>query len=227
MNKETATKNLNNLITKVEGARLKISEHHIVKIIGISKYSTSDDVKTLYEAGQRAFGENKVQDLKEKKETLDELPIEWHFVGTLQKNKINNLIDLNPTLIHSLDSLDLAIELNKKLEAKNKKLSALLQINSAYEDTKSGVTPENAVEIYKQILELCPNVILKGVMSIGANVEDEKVIKESFKTTKKIFDELVPFGAKYCSMGMSGDFELAIACGSNMIRVGSSLFKNN
>ena len=227
MNKETATKNLNNLITKVEGARLKISEHHIVKIIGISKYSTSDDVKTLYEAGQRAFGENKVQDLKEKKETLDELPIEWHFVGTLQKNKINNLIDLNPTLIHSLDSLDLAIELNKKLEAKNKKLSALLQINSAYEDTKSGVLPEVAIEIYKQILELCPNVILKGVMSIGANVEDEKVIKESFKTTKKIFDELVPFGAKYCSMGMSGDFELAIACGSNMIRVGSSLFKNN
>ena len=135
------------------------------------------------------------------------------------------MIDLNPTLIHSLDSLDLAIELNKKLEAKNKKLSALLQINSAYEDTKSGVLPEVAIEIYKQILELCPNVILKGVMSIGANVEDEKVIKESFKTTKKIFDELVPFGAKYCSMGMSGDFELAIACGSNMIRVGSSLFK--
>ena len=226
MNKQTATKNLNQLITKVEGARLRISEHHIVKIIGISKYSTSTDVKTLYEAGQRAFGENKVQDLKQKMEELDELPIEWHFVGTLQKNKINNLIDLNPTLIQSLDSLDLALELNKKLEAKNKKLSALLQINSAYEDTKSGVMPEVAVEVYKQILKLCPNIILKGVMSIGAHVEDEKIIKESFKTTKKIYDELVPFGAKYCSMGMSSDFELAIACGSNMIRVGSTLFKD-
>ena len=226
MNKQTATKNLNQLITKVEGARLRISEHHIVKIIGISKYSTSTDVKTLYEAGQRAFGENKVQDLKQKMEELDELPIEWHFVGTLQKNKINNLIDLNPTLIQSLDSLDLALELNKKLEAKNKKLSALLQINSAYEDTKAGVLPENAVEVYKQILELCPNIILKGIMSIGAHVEDEKIIKESFKTTKRIFDELVPFGAKYCSMGMSSDFELAIACGSNMIRVGSTLFKD-
>ena len=226
MNKQTATKNLNQLITKVEGARLRISEHHIVKIIGISKYSTSTDVKTLYEAGQRAFGENKVQDLKQKMEELDELPIEWHFVGTLQKNKINNLIDLNPTLIQSLDSLDLALELNKKLEAKNKKLSALLQINSAYEDTKSGVMPEVAVEVYKQILKLCPNIILKGVMSIGAHVEDEKIIKESFKTTKRIFDELVPFGAKYCSMGMSSDFELAIACGSNMIRVGSTLFKD-
>ncbi|MGE4382778.1 MAG: YggS family pyridoxal phosphate-dependent enzyme [Arcobacter sp.] len=225
MNKETATKNLDNVITKVEGARLRISEHHIVKIIGISKYSTSQDIKTLYEAGQRAFGENKVQDLKQKMEELDDLPIEWHFVGTLQKNKINNLIDLNPTLIHSLDSLELAVELNKKLEAKNKKLSALLQINSAYEETKSGVLPEVAVEVYKQILELCPNIVLKGVMSIGAHVEDEKIIKESFKTTKKIYDELVPFGAKYCSMGMSSDFELAITCGSNMIRVGSTLFK--
>lgn len=225
MNKLSATKNLDELITKVEGARLRISEHHIVKIIGVSKYSTADDVKTLYEAGQRAFGENKVQDLKEKSETLDDLPIEWHFIGTLQKNKINNLIDLNPTLVQSLDSLDLALELNKKLEAKNKKLSALLQINSAYEETKSGVMPEVAIEVYKQIIELCPNIILKGVMSIGAHVEDEKVIKDSFKTTKKIFDELVPLGAKYCSMGMSSDFELAIACGSNMIRVGSSLFK--
>ena len=177
MNKQTATKNLNQLITKVEGARLRISEHHIVKIIGISKYSTSTDVKTLYEAGQRAFGENKVQDLKQKMEELDELPIDWHFVGTLQKNKINNLIDLNPTLFQSLDSLDLALELNKKLEAKNKKLSALLQINSAYEDTKAGVLPENALEVYKQILELCPNIILKGIMSIGAHVEDEKIIK--------------------------------------------------
>ena len=226
MNKQNATKNLDEIITKVEGARLRISEHHIVKIIGISKYSTTVDIATLYEAGQRAFGENKVQDLKQKMEDLDELPIEWHFVGTLQKNKINNLIDLNPSLIHSLDSLELAIELDKKLEAKNKKLSALLQINSAYEDTKSGVMPEVAIEVYKQILESCPNIILKGVMSIGAHVNDEKIIRESFKTTKKIFDELVPFGAKYCSMGMSGDFELAIACGSNMIRVGSSLFKD-
>ena len=226
MNKEIATRNLDEIITKVEGARLRISEHHIVKIIGISKYSTATDVATLYNAGQRAFGENKVQDLKSKSEELDELPIEWHFVGTLQKNKINNLIDLNPSLIQSLDSLELAQELNKKLEAKGKKLNALLQINSAYEDTKSGVMPENAIEIYKQILQTCPNIRLKGVMSIGAHTQDEKIIKESFKTTKKIYDLLVPFGAKYCSMGMSSDFELAIACGSNMIRVGSTLFKD-
>uniref|UniRef100_UPI004048495D YggS family pyridoxal phosphate-dependent enzyme n=1 Tax=Aliarcobacter sp. TaxID=2321116 RepID=UPI004048495D len=226
MNKEIATKNLDEIITKVEGARLRISEHHIVKIIGISKYSTADDVATLYNAGQRAFGENKVQDLKQKSEELDELPIEWHFVGTLQKNKINNLIDLNPSLIQSLDSLELAEELDKKLKVKGKKLNALLQINSAYEETKSGVMPEVAIEVYKQILKTCPNIKLKGVMSIGAHTQDEKIIKESFKTTKKIYDSLVPFGAKYCSMGMSSDYELAITCGSNMIRVGSTLFKD-
>lgn len=226
MKKDTAVKNLDKIITKVEGARLKVSEHHIVKIIGISKYSLSEDIATLYEAGQRAFGENKVQDLKTKSEELEDLPLEWHFVGRLQKNKINNLIDLNPTLVQSIDSLDLAQELNKKLEAKNKKLSCLLQINSAQEETKTGVLPEEAIKIYKQILDTCPNIRLKGVMSIGAHVEDLNIIKDSFKITKKIYDELVPLGAKYCSMGMSSDYELAIACGSNMIRVGSTLFKD-
>ena len=226
MNKKTATQNLDNIITKVEGARLNISEHHIVKIIGISKYSTSEDVKTLYEAGQRAFGENKVQDLRDKSEILDDLPLEWHFVGRIQKNKINNIIDLNPSLVQSIDSIELAQEFNKKLEAKNRTINALLQINSAKEESKAGVMPEDAIEIYKQILDTCPNLKLKGVMSIGAHVEDRDTIKQSFKITKEIFDNLVPYGAKYCSMGMSSDFELAIACGSNMIRVGSTMFKD-
>ena len=225
MDKTKAVENLDKVISKVEAARLRVSEHHIVKIIGISKYSTSEDVATLYSAGQRAFGENKVQDLKQKSSDLEELPLEWHFVGRLQKNKINNLIDLNPTLVQSLDSFDLAQELNKKLEAKNKKMSCLLQINSAKEDSKTGVMPEVAIEIYEKILNECQNIRLKGVMSIGAHVEDRNIIKESFTTTKNIFDELKKHGAKYCSMGMSSDFELAIACGSNMIRVGSTLFK--
>jgi len=226
MEKSVAVKNLDKVITKVEAARLRVSEHHIVKIIGISKYSETSDIATLYSAGQRAFGENKVQDLKAKAEELEELPLEWHFVGRLQKNKINNLIDLNPTLMHSLDSLELAEELNKKLEAKNKKMSCLLQVNSAKEDSKTGVMPENAVNIYKTILDTCPNIRLKGIMSIGAHVEERDIIKKSFETTKNIFDEVKPLGAKYCSMGMSSDFELAVACGSNMIRVGSSLFKS-
>lgn len=223
--KEQAVRNLDKVITKVEGARLRVSEHHIVKIIGISKYSTAQEVETLYHAGQRAFGENKIQDLKEKSNILNELPLEWHFVGRLQKNKINNLIDLNPTLMQSLDSLELAQELNKKLEAKNKTMSCLLQINSAQEESKTGIHPKQAVQTYLSILEKYPNIKLKGVMSIGAHSEKREEIKESFDTTYSIYEELKKHGAKYCSMGMSSDFELAIACGSNMIRVGSSLFK--
>jgi len=223
LTKLQAIQNLDEIIKRVEFARLQVSPHTIVQIIGVSKYNTSDDVALLYSAGQRAFGENKVQDLKEKQEKLEELPLSWHFIGTLQKNKINNLIDLNPVLMHSLDSLELAEELDKKLKAKNKMMNCLLQINSAYENTKSGVDPKDAVEIYDTIREKYTNICLKGVMSIGANSEDKKLIKESFKTTKAIFDRCI--GATICSMGMSGDFELAILNGSNMIRVGSGLFK--
>ncbi|RYA24511.1 YggS family pyridoxal phosphate-dependent enzyme [Malaciobacter halophilus] len=222
---QKAIDNLDKLIADVEDARLQLSEHHIVKIVGISKYNSSEDVSSLYKAGQRAFGENKVQDLKQKMIDLEDLPLEWHFVGRLQKNKINNLIDLKPTLMQSLDSIELAQELNKKLEAKDKKMNCLLQINSAKEDSKAGVMPEDAIKVYKQIIQTCPNIILKGVMSIGAHVQNEEVIEKSFNTTKIIFDELKPLGVKYCSMGMSNDFKLAIKCGSNMIRVGSSLFK--
>jgi len=225
MNKEQAVENLDTVITNVEAARLSLSDHHIVKIVAISKYNNEEDIQTLYEAGQRAFGENKVQDLKSKSEVLDDTPIEWHFVGRLQKNKINNLIDLNPSLNHSLDSLELAYELDKKLEAKNRKMNCLLQVNSALEESKAGVNPEDAINIYNEIFENCKNIKLKGIMSIGAHVDDEDQIKKSFKTTKKIFDSLQDKGAKYCSMGMSSDYELAITCGSNMIRVGSSLFK--
>jgi pyridoxal phosphate enzyme (YggS family) len=222
LNKEKAIANLDKVITDIEFARLQVSGHHIVQLIAISKYSTSDEVRVLYEAGQRAFGENKVQDLKQKMEDLEDLPIAWHFVGTLQKNKINNLIDLNPTLMHSLDSLELAQELDKKLKAKNKTMNCLLQVNSAKEDTKSGVMPEEAVVVYKEIEEKYSNIKLKGIMSIGAHVDDKDIIRKSFKTTKSIYDNT---SASICSMGMSSDFQLAINEGSNMIRVGSALFK--
>ena len=213
---------IDDVIRRVETARLKVSSYHIVKTVAISKYSTSDEIVKLYNIGHRAFGENKVQDLKAKASELEELPIEWHFVGNLQKNKINNLLDINPSLFHALDSLELAHELQKKLEVKDMTLDALLQINSAKEESKYGVMPEVAADIYKQIQEECPNINLKGVMSIGAHSDDEKVIRESFETTYNIYKNLP--NATICSMGMSGDFELAIECGSNMIRLGSLMF---
>ena len=213
---------IDDVIRRVETARLKVSSHHIVKTVAISKYSTSNEIEKLYNIGQRAFGENKVQDLKAKATELEDLPLEWHFVGNLQKNKINNLLDIDPTLFHALDSLELAQELQKKLEARDMTLDALMQINSAKEESKHGFMPEVAAQSYEQIQAECPNINLKGVMSIGAHSDDEKVIRKSFETTYNIYKDLP--NATVCSMGMSGDFELAIECGSNMVRLGSLMF---
>jgi len=226
LDKEKLRSNLDRVIWDIEEARIKRDEHLIVQIVVVSKYTEVENIKTLYELGQRNFGENHVQQLEARSKELEDLPLAWHMIGTLQKNKINKLIDLNPSLLQSLDSIELANELNKRLAVKNKKMSALLQINSAKEDTKSGVMPQEAIDTYMQIKESCPNIELKGVMSIGAHVEDREIIKKSFETTYSIFEKLQKEGATICSMGMSNDFKLAIECGSNMIRVGSALFKN-
>ncbi len=210
---------IDKVIEQIERARISVSEHHIVKIVAVSKYSTTTEIEALYNIGQRAFGENKAQDLTQKSQELDELPLEWHFIGNLQKNKINQLIKANPYLFHSLDSLELAEALDKRLEYP---LDALLQINSANEESKQGVCLEEANDIYAQISSTCKNINLRGVMSIGAHSNDNKEIQKSFEATHKIYESLPK--ADILSMGMSSDFELAIKCGSNMLRLGSIMF---
>ncbi len=210
------------IIERVEKARLKVNDHHIVKIVAASKYVDTDAIEALYQIGQRAFGENKVQDLALKSAELEALPLEWHFIGSLQKNKINQLISLNPFMIHSLDSLELALALNERLLREGKTMRALVQVNSAGEETKSGLTPDEFLDVYAQISQLCPALKLQGIMSIGALSSDTKVIQKSFETTRSLFEKIPT--ATVCSMGMSGDFELAISCGSNLVRLGSILF---
>ncbi len=225
LDKEHLRANLDEVIWNIEQARITVSEHHIVKLVTVAKYTELENISTLYELGQRAFGENQVQQLKERMEALEALPLEWHMIGSLQKNKINNLIDLRPTLMQSLDSIELANELNKKLLAKETKMNCLLQINAANEESKSGVSSEEAVDIYQTIKETCPQINLKGVMTIGAHTEESKLIQQSFETTHSIYEKLKKDGATICSMGMSNDYELAIKCGSNLVRIGSALFK--
>lgn len=215
-------RHFDHIIERVEKARLRLSDHHIVKIVAASKYVDTEAIKTLYSIGQRAFGENKVQDLLTKSQKLEEIPLEWHFIGTLQKNKINHLLSIRPHLVHSIDSLELAQALNERLERDGITMRALVQINSAYEASKSGFLPEEVTDKYAQIAEECPRLQLQGVMSIGAHTEDISIITKSFETTRRIFDTLP--NANICSMGMSGDFERAIECGSTMIRLGSILF---
>jgi pyridoxal phosphate enzyme (YggS family) len=225
LDKEQLRKNLDEVIWKIEQARISVSEHHIVKLVTVAKYTEVENIATLYELGQRAFGENQVQQLRDRMKQLEDLPLEWHMIGRLQKNKINNLIDLRPMLMHSLDSIALAEELDKKLSAKSATMHCLLQINAAREESKAGVSPEEALDTYQEIKERFPNIILKGVMTIGAHTDDTGMIQKSFETTRQIFENLEKDGAEVCSMGMSGDYELAIKCGSNLVRIGSALFK--
>jgi pyridoxal phosphate enzyme (YggS family) len=227
LDKEQLRANLDRVIWDIEEARITVSEHHIVKLVTVAKYTEIENIATLYELGQRAFGENQVQQLKERIAALEELPLEWHMIGTLQKNKINNLIELRPALMQSLDSVELAIELNKKLLAKGQSMNCLLQINAANEAVKSGVSAAQAIDIYQEIKEICPQINLKGVMTIGAHSEDTKLIQQSFETTHSIYEKLEIEGATICSMGMSSDYQLAIKCGSNLVRVGSALFNSD
>jgi len=218
-------KNLDRVIWNIERARVSVSEHHIVKIVAVSKYTDEESIKILYKLGQRAFGENQVQQLEKRVETLKDFPIEWHMVGTLQRNKINKLIRLKPSLIHSIDSLRVAKALNDRLKEQDGKMNILLQINSSREKSKSGVSPQEAFDIYLEIQEKFKKLNLKGVMSIGALSRDRRLIKKGFEETYRIYEHLKKYGATVCSMGMSSDYELAIECGSNLVRIGSDIFK--
>jgi hypothetical protein len=225
LDKEQLRANLDEIIWNIEQARITVSEHNIIKLVAVGKYTSIDNIETLYSLGQRAFGENQVQQLKERMTALEELPLEWHMIGSLQKNKINNLINLRPTLMQSLDSLELAHELNKKLALKESKMNCLLQINAANEVSKSGFSSDESYDMYQRINETCPNINLKGIMTIGAHSKDTSRIQKSFESTYTIYDKLQKEGASICSMGMSADYELAIKCGSNLVRIGSLLFK--
>ena len=193
-----------------------------VMLIAVSKNVTCTEVRELYAQGQRNFGENRVQELAKKELELQNFTdIKWHMIGRLQNNKINQMISLKPVLWQSCDSFERALEVDKRLSYK---LDTLLQINSADEDTKQGVSVANATEIYERIQSECKNINLKGVMSIGAHVDEPKEVQKSFELTYKIYESLKSKGASICSMGMSSDFELAIKCGSNMIRLGTMLY---
>lgn len=225
MLKERLRRNLDEVIWNIEESRISVSEHHIVKLVAVGKYSNEESIKTLYSLGQRAFGENQVQQLDSRMKSLEELPLEWHMMGRLQSNKINRVIELRPTLFQSLDSLKLAEGLNQRLKAKNQTMNSLLQINSSNEKSKAGVSVDEAEDIYAYIIEHCPQIRLKGVMSIGTHTQDKKEIQKSFELTHKIYDNLKKYSATICSMGMSSDYQLAIQCGSNLVRIGSTIFK--
>ena len=216
-------KKLKNIINNIEKSRILFNKKHIVDLVAVSKYSENKNIEELYSYGQRCFGENQVQQLEIRKNLLNHLPIEWHMIGILQKNKINMLIDINPYLFQSLGDIELAKALNNRLAIKKKKMNVLLQINTSKDINRYGFKLKNAIESYKIINQNYENINLKGVMTTGVNSNSVELIQNSYKKAYQIYEELKIFGAEICSMGTSSNYHIAIECGSNLVRIGSEL----
>ena len=191
----------------------------------LSKTKPVGDIEKIYNLGHKEFGENKVQELLDK---YDKLPkdIKWHMIGHLQTNKIKKVIPII-SLIHSVDSLKLLKKINNEAIKINKVISCLLQINISNENNKYGFTIDQIREIFNnEVLKDFKFIRIKGLMGMASFTENDNQIRIEFKNLKKIFDELkIKYPElKIISMGMSGDYKIAIEEGSNMIRIGSKIF---
>lgn len=200
-----------------------------VKLIAVSKYQQADAVLAAYQAGQRIFGENIVQELVDKQAQLPQ-DIEWHLIGHLQTNKVKYIAPF-VSLIQSVDSLKLLTEINKQAAKHKRVIDCLLQIYIADEDTKFGLGFDEAIELLRSDeFAAMQHVRITGVMGIASNHAQEKQTSDEFHELKVLFDGIkLSFFRKQAyfkeiSMGMSGDYQLAIAQGSTMVRIGSSIF---
>ena len=209
--------------------KLRESVPENVKIIAVSKFHSTDEIMEAYNDGQILFGESRVQELEVKQPQLPE-DIEWHFIGSLQRNKVRFIAPF-VDLIHSLDSERLMREINTRAVQNNRIIPCLLQLHVANEETKSGFSPNEARAFldsgnWKQYT----NVQLAGVMGMATYTDDKAQVRSEFKMIKSIFDELKNkhFASddafKEVSMGMSGDYPIAIEEGATIIRVGTLIF---
>jgi len=201
-----------------------------VTLVAVSKTKPITDLMEAYNAGQRVFGENYVQELVEKNEQMPK-DIKWHFIGHLQSRKVK-LIAPFVSLIHGVDSLKLLQEINKQAAKNNRVIDCLLQIYIAEEESKFGLDEQELEEILKQVQndkENFKNIKIVGLMGMATFTENQNQIEKEFKHLKTIFDDIAARKdainrVSILSMGMSGDYQLAISCGSTMVRIGSSIF---
>jgi len=200
-----------------------------VKLVAISKTKPNEDILSAYEVGQRIFGENKVQDLAKKYEELPK-DIQWHFIGHLQRNKVKFIAPF-VSLIHAVDSLRLLKKINEEAKKNNRTINCLLQMHIAEEDTKFGLNVKELKEILgsDDFIEL-NNINISGLMGMASYTNDNLQVKKEFDYLKACFDEVKDDffknsnNFKEISMGMSGDYKIAIEAGSTMIRIGSIIF---
>ena len=197
-----------------------------VNLIAVSKLQSVQDIEEMYALGQRDFGENYVQELIEKHEKLPK-DIRWHFIGHLQRNKVKYLAPFIH-LVQGVDSFNLLKEINKEAHKAGTKINCLLQVHIAEEETKFGLNEVELNEIIKTAIErpaLLSHVNIAGLMGMASFTNDSRKVKSEMKKLETLFlkyKSLLPLST--LSMGMSGDYQIAMACGSNMVRIGSLLF---
>ncbi|MEZ4887756.1 MAG: YggS family pyridoxal phosphate-dependent enzyme [Chitinophagales bacterium] len=215
-------------LQKLQALKAQLSEHK-VKLVAVSKTKPIEVILEFYEAGHKAFGENKVQELVEKYEQMPK-DIEWHFIGHLQSNKVKYIASF-VHLIHGVDSFKLLQEINKQAAKNDRIIDCLLQMHIAEESTKFGFDESEVFEVLQDSdFEALENVRIAGVMGMATYTDDTQQVRREFHQLQQIFEALKnrffegQDSFKEISMGMSGDYELAIEEGSTMVRVGSLLF---
>lgn len=197
-----------------------------VLLVGVTKTRTPEEINKAIEGGITDIGENKVQEILEKYEYVK--AVNWHMIGHLQTNKVKYIID-KVKMIHSVDSFKLAEEINKRAGQKGIKMNILIQVNSAEEESKFGIATEGVGQLIQDILDNCPNIVIKGFMCIAPFEENPEEVKAYFNQVKRLYDKYSQIcherlQVECLSMGMSHDFEVAILEGSNLIRVGTAIF---
>jgi pyridoxal phosphate enzyme (YggS family) len=208
--------------------KIKSSLPEQVTLVAVSKTKPVADLMEAYDAGQRIFGENKIQEMTEKCEQMPK-DIQWHMIGHIQTNKVKFMAPY-VNLIHGVDSLKLLEEINKQALKNNRIIDCLLQIHIAKEETKFGLDEQELNDLLtSESFKNLNNIKIIGLMGMATFTENQNQIKKEFEHLKSIFDTLENLNTKNCelntlSMGMSGDYKLAIACGSTMVRIGSSIF---
>ena len=200
-----------------------LPEH--VTLVAVSKTKPVSELMEAYNAGQRIFGENKIQEMADKFEQMPK-DIEWHMIGHVQTNKVKFMAPF-VSLIHGVDSLKLLQEIDKQAQKNNRVIDCLLQIHIAEEETKFGLD-ENELDdlLHSSDFKNLKNIQVKGLMGMATFTENQQQIKKEFLFLKSLFDKSKTINSNFSilSMGMSGDYELAIECGSTMVRIGSSIF---
>lgn len=196
-----------------------------VTLVAVSKTKSVEDMMQAYLSGQRIFGENKIQEMTEKHQKMPK-DIQWHMIGNIQRNKVKYMASY-VDLVHGVDSFKLLNEINKQAEKNKRIIKCLIQIKIAQEDTKFGISYEQAkIMLRSEEVKKLNNIEIVGVMGMASYTQDKIQIKKEFKTLKINFDNLkkIAKNLMILSMGMSGDYKLAIENGSTMIRLGSSIF---